>query len=64
MYGHKQNTNISWADAAHLVFQLHTYHTYLQYQHGEYVSTRGEQQQKISLSLPSSNNKLRTQQHS
>jgi hypothetical protein len=37
-------TNMSWADAAHLVFHLHTYHTYLQYQHGEYVSTRGEQQ--------------------
>jgi hypothetical protein len=30
MYGHRQNTNVSWADAAHLVFHLHTYHTYLQ----------------------------------
>jgi hypothetical protein len=30
MYGHRQNTNVSWADAAHSVFHLHTYHTYLQ----------------------------------
>jgi hypothetical protein len=30
MYGHRQNTNVSWADAAHSVFHLHTYHTYQQ----------------------------------
>jgi hypothetical protein len=35
---------MSWVDAVYSVFYLHTYHTYLQYQHGEYVFTRREQQ--------------------
>jgi hypothetical protein len=55
MYGHRQNTNVSWADAAHSVFHLHTYHTYLQ----------GGNSKKVSLSsLQYLNSALRTQQHS